>query len=205
MTGSDPSSAAIDISADSSAANCHHQEPGGSRIKIPSQDFNKHPTCPPEKGRIYSHVPKERPRTFFRHLKKNLIFLPKLLPKVPPYSRSYPYFSQTACNLLLGESIYLMKQYDRTLIPSHTFHKYSTVLLLLPILYPKVQPYSLQALFFFKHVRVFECFKSLPSSWQPHPMGTRLSCRLQSNFSSTHETTRPEPLTHQRIASRTYA
>jgi len=50
MTGSDPSSAAIDISADSSAANCHHQEPGGSRIKIPSQDFNKHPTCPPEKG-----------------------------------------------------------------------------------------------------------------------------------------------------------
>ena len=45
MTGSDPSSAAIDISADTSAAN--------SRIKIPSQDFNKHPTCPPEKGRIW--------------------------------------------------------------------------------------------------------------------------------------------------------
>ena len=47
-----------------------------------------------------------------------------------------------------------MKQYDRTLIPSHTFPKCSTVLSFLPMLFPKVLPYSLQALFFFKHMRV---------------------------------------------------
>ena len=43
---------------------------------------------------MYSHVPKEKPRTFIRHLKK--------------FSYSFPYFYQ---------------KFHRTLIPTHTFPK----------------------------------------------------------------------------------
>ena len=77
---------------------------------------------------LYSHVPKERPRTFIWHLKK--------------FSYSFPYFYQ---------------KFHRTLIPSHTLLKMLAsfswgslftlwnsmpVLWLPPILFPNFQPYS---------------------------------------------------------------
>ena len=86
---------------------------------------------------------KKDSRTFIQHLTKFSYSLPYFFSKVPPYPHFYPYFSQTGCQLLLSWSIYLMKWYDRTLIPSHTFPKSSTVLSFLPILFLKVQLYSL--------------------------------------------------------------
>ena len=64
----------------------------------------------------YSHVPKERPPYFHSAPQEILLFLPILLPKVPPYS-SYQCLSKTACQLRLGYSIYLMNPFFKILSP----------------------------------------------------------------------------------------